>query len=176
MLSPILHRQKRSKRSKGSDMVFFFLLMQRSEPPDINCPKDFDLTAANGAVTFLCEMYNLVAMLEELAKHLDRRKQDSLVKINQDPSKMVSLTSEAKQDRTGGSTLASIGEVDSDEEPQDDLGVFGADDIQAILKRMNYKINRIPAGVRVLTTSGNVILTLYKFLAVSTDCLRVERY
>jgi hypothetical protein len=60
-------------------------------------------------------MYNLVAMLEELAKHLDRRKQDSLVKINQDPSKMVSLTSEAKQDRTGGSTLASIGEVDSDE-------------------------------------------------------------
>jgi hypothetical protein len=121
-------------------------------------------------------MYNLVAMLEELAKHLDKSKQNSLVKVNQDASKMISLTSEAKQDRTGGSTLASIGEVDGDEEPQDDLGVFGADDIQAILKRMNYKINLIPAAVRVLTTSGNVIMTLYKLIAVSTDRLCVEHY
>jgi len=29
---------------------------------------------------------------------------------------------------------------------------------------MNYKINLIPAEVRILTTSGNVILTLYKLL------------
>jgi len=121
-------------------------------------------------------MYNLVAMLEELAKYFDKSKQDSLVKVNQDASKMISLTSKAKQDRTGGSTLASTGEVDGDEEPQDDLGVFGADDIQAILKRMNYKINLIPVGVRVLTTSGNLIVTLYELFAVSTDCLRVELY
>jgi len=94
-------------------------------------------------------MYNLLTMLEELAKHLDKRKQDSLVKVNYDASKMIFPTSKAKQDRTVGSTLASIGEVDSDQEPQDDLGVFGADDIQTILKRMNYKINLIPAGVRV---------------------------
>ena len=138
--------------------------------------KDFDLTTANGAVTFLREMYNLVAMLEELAKHLDKSKQNSLVKVNQDASKMISLTSMAKQDRTGGSTLASIGEVDGNEEPQDDLGVFGADDIQAMLKRMNYKINLIPAGVRLLTTSGNVIVTLYQLIALSTDRLRVEPY
>ena len=72
--------------------------------------------------------------------------------------------------------MASIGEVDGDEEPQDDLGIFGADDIQAILKRMNYKIILIPAGVRALTTSGNVIVTLYKLIAVSTDRLRVEHY
>jgi len=83
---------------------------------------------------------------------------------------MVSRASEAKQDRTGGSILAIIGEVNSDEEPQDDLHVFGVDDIQAILNRMNYKSNRIPAGVRVLATSGNVILTLYKFLAVLPPC------
>jgi len=121
-------------------------------------------------------MYNLVAMLEELAKHLDKSKQNNLVKVNQDASKMISLTSKAKQDRTGGSTLASIGEVDGDEELQDDLGVCGADDMQAILKRMNYKIILIPAAVRVLTTSGNVIVTLYKLIAVSTDRLRVEHY
>jgi hypothetical protein len=39
--------------------------------------KNFDLTTADGAVTFLREMYNLVAMLEDLAKHLDKCKQDS---------------------------------------------------------------------------------------------------
>jgi len=72
--------------------------------------------------------------------------------------------------------LASIGEVDGDEEPQEDLGIIGADDIQAILKRMNYKINLIPAGVRLLTTSGNVIVTLYQLIALSTDRLRVEPY
>jgi len=64
-----------------------------------------------------------------LVKHFDKHKQDSLVKVNQDASKMISITSKAKQDRTGGSTLVSIGEVDSDEESQDDLGVFDADDI-----------------------------------------------
>ena len=66
--------------------------------------KYFDLDTANGAVAFLREMYNLVAMLEELAKHLDKSKQNSLVKFNQDASKMISLTSKAKQDRTGGSS------------------------------------------------------------------------
>ncbi|KAG2342425.1 hypothetical protein BDR05DRAFT_1026657, partial [Suillus weaverae] len=108
--------------------------------------KEFDLTTADGAVTFLREMYNLVAMLEELAKHLGKCKQGSLVTVNQDASEMISLTSKAKRDRTGGSTLASIVEDDADEEPQDDLGVFGTDAIQAILKKMNYKINFIPAG------------------------------
>ncbi|KAG2134466.1 hypothetical protein DEU56DRAFT_809215, partial [Suillus clintonianus] len=106
--------------------------------------KDFDLTNADGAVSFLREMYNLVAMLEELAKHLDERKQDSLVKVDQYASKMISLTSNVKQDRTGGSTLASVVEGDADEEPQDDLGIFGTDAIQAILKKMDYKINFIP--------------------------------
>ncbi|KAJ8587087.1 hypothetical protein M405DRAFT_822233 [Rhizopogon salebrosus TDB-379] len=32
------------------------------------------------------------------------------------------------------------------EEAQDDLGVCGADNIQAILRRMNYKINFICLG------------------------------
>jgi hypothetical protein len=67
--------------------------------------------------------------LRKLAKHIDKHKQDNLVKINQDASKMISITSKAKQDRTGGSTLVSIGAVDGDEESQDDLGVFDANDI-----------------------------------------------
>ena len=178
MLSPILHQQKREKRSVillfHCFVVSFFCSCNNQNRQVSIARKDFDLTTANGAVTFLREMYNLVAMLEELAKHLDKRKQDSLVKVNQDDSKMISLRSKAKQDRMGGSTLASIG--GGYQEPQDDLGVFGADDIQAILKRMNYKINLVPAGVRVLTTSGNLIVTLYELFAVSTDRLRVELY
>jgi hypothetical protein len=50
--------------------------------------------------------------------------------------------------------LNSIPEGGENNEAQDDdLGVFGADDIQAILKRMNYKINFILFGVRVLPLS-----------------------
>ncbi|KAG1831980.1 hypothetical protein F4604DRAFT_1946265 [Suillus subluteus] len=121
--------------------------------------KDFDLTTADGAVTFLREMYNLVAMLEDLTKHLDKRKQDSLVKVDQNASKIISLTSKAKQDRTGGSTLASVVEGDADEVPQDDLGVFGTDGIQAILKKMNYKINLIPAGYPLIACVSNTTST-----------------
>ncbi|KAG1843674.1 kinase-like domain-containing protein [Suillus subluteus] len=121
--------------------------------------KYFDLTTADGAVTFLREMYNLVAMLEDLAKHLDKRKQDSLVKVDQNASKIISLTSKAKQDRTGGSTLASVVEGDADEEPQDDLGVFGTDGIQAILKKVNYKINLIPAGYPLIACVSNTTST-----------------
>ncbi|KAG1766756.1 kinase-like domain-containing protein [Suillus placidus] len=121
--------------------------------------KDFDLTTAGGAVTFLREMYNLVAMLEDLAKHLDKGKQGSLVKVHQDASKIISLTSKAKQGGTGGSTLASMVEDAADEEPQDDLGVFGTEAIQAILKKMNYKINFIPAGYPLIASVSNATST-----------------
>ncbi|KAG2123457.1 hypothetical protein DEU56DRAFT_893632 [Suillus clintonianus] len=119
--------------------------------------KDFDLTTADGAVTFLREMYNLAAMLEELAKHLDKRKQDSLVKVDQDAAslRMISLASKVKKDKTGGSTLASTVEDDTDEEPRDDLGVFGTDDIKAILKKMNYKIDFIPYMYPLIAAVSN---------------------
>jgi hypothetical protein len=42
--------------------------------------------------------------------------------------------------------LSVIPENGGHEEAQDDLGVCGADDIQAILRRMNYKINFICLG------------------------------
>jgi hypothetical protein len=90
-------------------------------------------------------MYNLVPMLEELARNLDG-------------DMVISLTAKAKQKKTAGSELHSIDEVDVDDEAQDDLGVFGADDIQAILKEMKYKIDFTVFGVYVPITSENVIL------------------
>ena len=96
MLSPILHRQRREKRSVmllfRYFIVSFFCSCNNQNRQVSIARKDFDLTTANGAVAFLREMYNLVAMLEEVAKHLDQSKQNSLVKVNQDASKMISLT------------------------------------------------------------------------------------
>jgi hypothetical protein len=120
--------------------------------------KDFNLNTADGAVAFLREMYNLVEMLEGLAGNLDRDKAQKL-KVNKAAAKVISLTAKAKQKKTAGTDfMGSIGEADADDEAQDDLGIFGAADIQAILKRMNYKINFIVFGVCVFRTSENVIL------------------
>lgn len=121
--------------------------------------KDFTLTTAEGAVAFLREMYNLVAMAEQLAGHLDQSKMDMLGRIKEAASKIISLTRKAKEPLPTRQTLDSIPEGGRGDEAQDDLGVFAADDIQALLRRMNFKINFILFGVRVLTASGNVMLT-----------------
>ena len=93
MLSQILHRQKREKWSVIPLFCRLVFCSCNSQNSQVSIGrKDFDLTTANGAVAFLREMYNLVAMLEEVAKHLDQSKQNSLVKVNQDASKMISLT------------------------------------------------------------------------------------
>ena len=139
--------------------------------------KDFNLNTADDAVAFLCEMYNLADMLEELAGNLDREKAQKLSQVNIAAAKVISLTAKAKQKRTAGTDfMSSIGEDDADDEAQDDLGVFGADDIQAVLKRMNYKINFVVFGVCVFRTSENVILINQIHLAVSAHCLSVACY
>jgi hypothetical protein len=139
--------------------------------------KDFVLTTADGAVAFLAEMHNLVEMFEELAGTLDRDKAQELGQVNKAAAKVISLTAKAKQKKTAGTDfMGSIGEVDADDEAQDDLGVFGADDIQAILKRMNYKINFIVFGVCVLRASENVILMNQIHPAVSAHRLSFACY
>ncbi|OAX31265.1 hypothetical protein K503DRAFT_787947 [Rhizopogon vinicolor AM-OR11-026] len=109
--------------------------------------KDFDLTTAGGAVAFLREMYNLVALVEQMAANLDAAKKDNLLNVKMAASKVISLSSKATQRQPTLSALAPIPEGNGDDETQDDLGVFGADDIQALLRRMNYKINFILFGV-----------------------------
>ncbi|KAH7911000.1 hypothetical protein BJ138DRAFT_1151693 [Hygrophoropsis aurantiaca] len=107
--------------------------------------RDFDLTTADDATAFFREMYNLATELEDLGKALDDRKEESLQKLRDAASKLPSLTSEARGQKTttARTTLAS----DRDEwKLQDDLGVFEAGDIKALLKKMNYKIDFIPFG------------------------------
>jgi len=103
-------------------------------------------------------MYNLVALVEQMAANLDAAKKDNLLNVKMAASKVISLSSKATQRQPTLSALAPIPEGNGDDETQDDLGVFGADDIQALLRRMNYKINFILFEVCVITTSKNVIL------------------
>ena len=49
----------------------------------------------------------------------------------------------------------------SDDQAQDDPGVCGADNIQGVQKRMNYKINFTVFGVCVIKASRNVILIIH---------------
>ncbi|KAG1728288.1 uncharacterized protein EDB91DRAFT_1228495 [Suillus paluster] len=117
--------------------------------------KDFKLTTADGAVAFLREMYNLVAILEELAEHLDQGKEGSLSEVKDAASKLLSLTM-AKEREPVRSVLPPIPEGGGNGQAQGDLGVFSADDIQVILRRMNYKINFILFGYLLIASVSNV--------------------
>ncbi|KAJ8589677.1 hypothetical protein M405DRAFT_817545 [Rhizopogon salebrosus TDB-379] len=77
-----------------------------------------------------------------------------LAQVKAVTSKMISLTLKAKEPpptTQSTSTSDSVPESGRNGEAQDDLGAFGADDIQALLRRMNYNINFILFGVRVLS-------------------------
>ena len=114
------------------------------------CQEKFRPCTADGAVAFLREMYNLAVAIEELDGYLNHDKRGILGHVKSTAKKMMSLTSKAKAKRTAPSSLTTITEGSGDDEAQDDLGVFGADDIQGILGSMDYKIDFILFGVCVL--------------------------
>jgi len=120
-------------------------------------------------------MYNLATMLEDLADKLDPHKKGHLNNIKATASKVISLDEMAKQTRPRSrsrATTASASE-EEDREPGDDLGVFGADDVQDVVAAVHYKLDFVLFGVGVLRTSGNATLKIR--LAVSTRGRSVKR-
>ena len=120
--------------------------------------EDFNLQVVNEEVNFLREMYNLATQISALSGELDQDKKGSLRDIQTAASKVMSLSSTIHQKMTsGGTTMETITEGaagTSGPQDEDDLGVFKAEDIQNVLHQMNYKIEFIPWGVRVLVFDG----------------------
>ena len=118
--------------------------------------KDFKLREVDDQVDFLREMYNLTTQISSLSGDLDQGKKGSLREIHVAAGKVLSLNSTRHQTQTktsGSTTMNTIGEGGAgtdDPQDEDDLGVFEAEDIQNVLRQMNYKIEFIPWGVRVL--------------------------
>jgi len=110
--------------------------------------RDFDLTNEQEAIAFFREMYNLANELEDLASSFNEGKKELLGKIMTAARPVISLASLAGKYKSTGSALASIPEDPGNGGAQDDLGVFAADDIQLVLRKMNYKISFVPVGVR----------------------------
>ena len=135
--------------------------------------KNFNLGTGSDAVSFLREMYNLAPMLDDLANKLDPKKKGSLSNIMSDANGVLSLTKMAMQNKTSGQTLPTVPEGREGDGADDDLGVFGADDIQDVLKAMQFTIDFVLFGVRVIRTCRSV--TLKVFLAASIHCRSVER-
>ena len=101
-------------------------------------------------VDFLREMYNLTTQIAALAGDLDHEKKGSLQDIHNAASKVLSLSS-AKNCSLGSNIMDSIREEGRETQgPQDDLGVFEAEDIQNVLYKMDYEIEYIPWGVRLI--------------------------
>ena len=126
--------------------------------------RNFDLTSKSEAVSFLREMYNFATMLEDLVGKLGLQKEGRLSSTKATASKVISLNEMPKQNSsrlrltTGSRTTMSESREPGD--TQDDLGVFGADNIQAVLKTMNYKIDFVLFEARILGTPGNVTLRI----------------
>ncbi|KIJ59603.1 hypothetical protein HYDPIDRAFT_33043 [Hydnomerulius pinastri MD-312] len=127
--------------------------------------KDFDLASKDDAVEFVREMYNLATELRVLAKDLDVKKKGGLTAVKAAASKVISLYSKVHPLKTAGGTPMeaiqededeSESEEDSEFEDEDDLGVFEAEDIQDILRQMNYEIEFVAFGspVRLTTALG----------------------
>lgn len=95
-------------------------------------------------------MYNLASVLESILDQLDDSKRDELQAIKKKASGMKSLhSSGAWTKQTVARTLDSIVEEPEDSGPrdEDDLGVFGDDNVRADLDRMNYKVAYVAFGV-----------------------------
>ncbi|KAG1794435.1 uncharacterized protein HD556DRAFT_1370351 [Suillus plorans] len=119
--------------------------------------KNFDLTMANEAVAFLREMYNLAQELDSLAGKIDPKNTTRLADIKVAAFELISLTSQAQHNTTPRTTLASVFEENREASGvQDDLGVFDADDIQGILKRMDCQILFIVFGHPFLAFVSNI--------------------
>ncbi|KAG1817546.1 uncharacterized protein BJ212DRAFT_1480120 [Suillus subaureus] len=119
--------------------------------------KDFDLTKANEAVTFLCEMYSLKQELDNLGGILDPKNKKCLGGIKVATSEVISLTSQAQNNKTLIMTLTSVSEDHCEASgAQDDLRIFDVDDIQGILRKMHYKMSFIVFGYPFLALVSNV--------------------
>jgi hypothetical protein len=116
--------------------------------------RDFDLSKEDDAVSFLREMYNLATMFKDLSDKLDPEKNSCLIKIKAAATKVISLTKMARQNKSVSRSLAPVPEGREPGGAEDDLGVFGADDIQAVLKSMKYQVDFVLFGVRVIGTCG----------------------
>jgi hypothetical protein len=135
--------------------------------------KDFDLRKAEEAATFLREMYNLAEELDDLAGKLDPKNEKRLGNIKDAAIRVISLRSQAQHNTTSRTTLSSVSEERRETSgTQDDLGVFDADDIQYILKEMDYSISFIVFGVCTTAICNMITLTIH--LTASVHSLGVK--
>ena len=109
-------------------------------------------------------MYNLSSMLESILDKLDIKKFNELEAVKRAASDMDSLNSsgtwkETNKCRSRGGLLDSVPEEEGargsggeaqgsePEDEEEDLGVFGSDNIRAALSQMNYQVAYVAYGV-----------------------------
>ncbi|KAI5992897.1 kinase-like domain-containing protein [Pisolithus albus] len=87
---------------------------------------DFDLTDRTKAIEFVREMYNLVGEVNNLVKDLDGDKAETLSRVVAAAKEVLSLHSK---------------DYPMSRDPVNDLGIFGANDVQEQLQALNYAID-----------------------------------
>ncbi|KAI5997411.1 hypothetical protein EDD15DRAFT_2245489 [Pisolithus albus] len=93
---------------------------------------DFDLTDRTKAIEFIREMYNLVGEVNNLVMDLDGDKAETLPRVVAAAKEVLSLHSK---------------DYPVSRDPVNDLGIFGANDVQEQLQALNYAIDSRVDGV-----------------------------
>ncbi|KAI6111853.1 kinase-like domain-containing protein [Pisolithus croceorrhizus] len=142
----------------------------------IHC-NNFDLTDRTKAIELVREMYNLLEEFSNLAKDLDRDMAQTLKQMV-DAAKKVS--SHHSRNWTQTSRMDSVYEGDAREEEQDDvsvdmtdddLGVFGADDVQERLLQVECTVDFVVFGHENLAVvrrkTDDSVISYLKFIEIS---------
>jgi hypothetical protein len=134
--------------------------------------KDFDLAVKDSSIGFLCEMFNLVSLLDELADALDGTKKQNLLDIHKAASKMASLHSQVVQRPPPQSLLPPIteqNEPSGSREHTDSLGIFDLPEIRSALDQNDYEVSFTLFGVSP-STCHVLRLHTYYFIAPTHRC------
>jgi len=134
--------------------------------------KDFDLAQMDQQADFLRETFNLAAQVDMLSAELDQDKEGSLTKIDAAARPIMSLSKDGARTIGDANDVTMHSLTEGFTEDEHDPAIFGADDIQNILRKMKFRIELIPWGVRVLAVCGRFVLTL---APASSPCLHRER-
>ncbi|KAI6005435.1 hypothetical protein EDD15DRAFT_2566380 [Pisolithus albus] len=121
---------------------------------------DFDLSDNTRAIEFVCEMYNLEQELNKLAGDLDCEKVQALKQVI-DSAKNLPLLHSGNDPASGPADF-------NDEE--DDIGVFGADDVQECLLEIDCTIDYCAFGhpnIAIITYNADDSTGYLKFVETS---------
>jgi hypothetical protein len=143
---------------------------------------DFDVKGAVPALNFLKELYNYGQEIKKFSTQWDEGKAKTLANVNLLAKELPSLTTKLSMEPRGSqSRPGSLPSVQEQGEPgeEDNIGVYGSEAFQAVLRRAGVAVELIDFFVRYLSLpcllSYSTFYLIYSAPACRAGCRLSER-